>query len=149
MKAITRERGIDVALTVLRVVVGVIFIVHGAMKLTDIAGTASGFESMGIPIPTVAVYLAILGEFFGGIGLALGLLTPLAALGPLCVMIFAIAYVHVGHGLLASNNGWEYPLILLLVSLVFVVKGGGPYSLDALIKHVGVSRHPEHTVAVH
>ena len=82
---------------------------------------------------TGAAGLAIIGEFMGGLGLVLGLFARIAATATTCVMLAAIAYAHIGHGLFASNGGWEYPLTLLLVSLTFVVRGGGPYSLDATL----------------
>jgi putative oxidoreductase len=120
------------ALTLLRVAVGGIFIVHGAMKLEDIAGTTAGFAKIGIPAPELAVYLAILGELFGGIGLLLGALTPLSAMGPVLVMAAAIWFVHRGHGMLNQNHGWEWPLTLLLVALFFAAHGPGPISVDEL-----------------
>jgi putative oxidoreductase len=121
------------ALTLLRVAVGGIFIVHGAMKLDDIAGTTAGFAKSGIPAPELAVYLAILGEFFGGVGLVLGAITPLSAMGPVLVMAGAIWFVHRGHGMLNQNHGWEWPLTLLLVCLFFAAHGPGPISVDELV----------------
>ena len=135
------ERRADaVALTALRVAVGVIMAVHGAGKLMDIQGTMQGFSHMGIPYPQYAVYLAIAGEFFGGIGLAVGLLTRLAALGILSSMAVAIGYVHFGHGLLAKNGGWEFPLLLGLIALFFVTHGAGPASLDAFFSRKYAAR---------
>jgi putative oxidoreductase len=128
----SERRANDVTATALRVVAGVILATHGALKLLDLHGTETGFAQLGIPYPHYAVYLAIAGEFLGGIGLILGLLTRVAALGTLCSMAVAIGYAHFGHGLLAKNGGWEYPLVLALVSLFFVTHGGGPASLDAL-----------------
>jgi putative oxidoreductase len=122
-----------VALTLLRIGVGAIFVAHGWQKLSDIQGTAAMFAHQGIPNPTLLVYLAILGEFFGGLGLALGALTPLAALGPVCTMAAAIYFVHRDNGLFAQNGGWEYPLTLLLIALYFVTHGAGPLSVDALV----------------
>jgi len=128
------DRAEDVSLTALRVMVGVIFVVHGAGKLLDISGTIQGFQHLGIPYPQYAVYLAIAGEFFGGLGILIGLLTRVAALGAMCSMAVAIGYVHLGHGLLAKNGGWEYPVVLALVALFFVTHGAGPASVDALIE---------------
>ena len=122
-----------VALTLLRIGVGAIFVAHGWQKLSDIQGTAAMFAHQAIPHPTLMVYLAILGEFFGGLGLALGALTPLAALGPVCTMAAAIYFVHRDNGLFAQNGGWEYPLTLLLIALYFVTHGAGPLSVDALV----------------
>lgn len=127
----SQQRADAVSITGLRVATGLILAVHGALKLLDLSGTTQGFTELGIPYPQYAVYLAIAGELFGGIGLALGLLTRVAALGTLCSMAVAIGYAHFGHGLLAKNGGWEYPLILGLVSLFFVTHGAGPASLDA------------------
>ena len=129
-----QQRGEAVALTALRATVGVIFVVHGAMKLLDIPGTIQGFTHLGIPYPQYAVYLAIAGEFLGGLGIFFGLLTRVAALGALCSMAVAIGYAHLGHGLLAQNGGWEYPLVLGLVALYLVTTGAGPFSLDALYR---------------
>src|SRR4051812_48052216 len=82
------------ALTLLRVGVGCILMAHGWQKLMDIPHTAAAFSGLGIPNPRFAVYLAILGELFGGLGLALGALTPLAALGAALTMSSAIYFVH-------------------------------------------------------
>lgn len=128
------EKGAMLTGTLLRIGVGVILIVHGAMKMSDPGQTAENFAGMGIPIPELVTYLAIAGELLGGIGLLLGLLTRIAALGPVFTMIGAIAFVHAGNGLLAENGGWEYPLTLLLVSAHFVFRGAGPFSVDHLIR---------------
>ena len=128
------RRGEEVALTALRATVGVIFVVHGAMKLLDVPGTIQSFAHLNIPYPQYAVYLAIAGEFFGGLGIFFGLLTRVAALGALCSMAVAIGYGHLGHGLLAKNGGWEYPLVLGVVALYFVTRGAGPFSMDAVYR---------------
>ncbi len=129
------ERNTQLALAVLRVAVGGILAVHGWAKLSDVAGTAQSFAQLALPAPQIMVYLAIAGELFGGLGLALGLLTRVAALGPVCTMLVAIGTVHLGHGLLAKNGGFEYPLVLLLVTGLFAVNGAGAYSLDAAFEH--------------
>jgi len=128
----TDRRSAVLALTLLRIGVGTIFVVHGWQKLNDIHGTAAAFAHQGIPSPTFTVYLAILGELFGGLGLLLGALTPLAAFGPVLVMAAAIYFVHRNNGLLGQNGGWEYPMTLLLVALYFATHGAGPLSIDGL-----------------
>ena len=128
-----RERATTVALTVLRLGVGVILAVHGWAKLSDIPGTAQSFAHLGLPAPGLLVYLAIAGELLGGLGLAIGLLARVAALGPVCTMLVAILTVHLSHGLLAKSGGFEYPLVLLLVSGFFAFNGPGRLSLDALL----------------
>ncbi|HYQ14243.1 MAG TPA: DoxX family protein [Polyangiaceae bacterium] len=126
-----QKRADVVTITTLRVATGVVLAVHGAMKLLDIPVTVQGFTHLGIPYPQYAVYLAIAGELLGGLGLLVGFLTRLAAFGTLSSMIVAIHYGHGGHGLLLQNGGWEYPLILALLSLFFISHGAGPASLDA------------------
>jgi putative oxidoreductase len=98
---------------------------------------------MAIPTSTTAVYLAIAGELLGGLGLLIGLLTRLAALGPVCVMIAAIWFAHLGKGLFAQQGGWEYPLALLLVSLYFVARGAGAISVDHAIGQARARRRAE------
>lgn len=143
------------AMLLLRVGVGVVMFAHGWSKLTDLAGWRGQVAELGLPAPDVLAGLAIAGELLGGAGLILGLLTPLAAVGVLAVMVVAIAKVHAGNGLFAQNNGWEHPLVIGLVALFFVARGGGRFSLDSLIlraarqrrahrRHPPVAREPVH-----
>lgn len=120
------------ALTLLRISTGVIMAVHGWQKLSAIPKWTEIFTNMGMPFPKLSVYLAIGGEFFGGIGLIVGFLTPLAALGVLATMAMAIYKVHWNNGLLAASNGFEYPMTIFFVALFFVIRGAGPISIDAL-----------------
>jgi putative oxidoreductase len=139
------EQGTTVTLTLLRVAVGGIMALHGWAKLCDVQGTAQSFGLLGLPAPDELVYLAIAGEFMGGVGLAAGLLTRIAALGPACTMIVAILVVHAGHGLFAKNGGYEYPLLLLVASAFFAFNGAGPLSMDAMLERNArerVSRAP-------
>ncbi len=129
----SERRASTLALTLLRVGVACILVAHGWQKLADIPGHTAAFASLGVPYPRLAVYLGILGEFFGGIGLGLGALTPLAALGPFLSMGSAIWFAHRNNGLFAAHGGFEYPLTLLLVSLYFIAHGAGPLSVDALM----------------
>lgn len=129
-----RWRAAEVALALLRVAVGSIFALHGWAKLNAISGTALSFTQLGLPGAGILVYFAIAGELFGGAGLALGFFTRIAALGPFCTMLVAIFSVHLGHGLFAKNGGFEYPLVLLLVSVLFAFLGARSYSIDALLE---------------
>lgn len=129
-----REKTTNIALTILRVVVGIIMVAHGWEKLTGFEQWQGNVASMGIPFPEVAAALSVAGELGGGLGLILGALTPLAAFGVFANMLVAIGAVHLGNGLFARNDGWEYPLTIAVVALFFVFRGAGPISVDAMIK---------------
>lgn len=120
------------ALALLRITVGVIMAVHGWEKLNAIPQMTEAFTAMGLPAPKMMVYLAISGEFLGGLGLIVGLLTPIAAFGVFATMAVAVFKVHWANGLMAKNNGFEYPMTLMFVALYFMVRGAGPLSLDGL-----------------
>jgi putative oxidoreductase len=113
--------------------VGAVIAAHGMQKLLDLGAFRAQVEQLGIPSPAVAAPLAVAGELLGGIGLILGLLTPVAALGVLSVMVVAILSVHVDHGLFAQDGGFELPLTLACAALCFMINGGGPLSLDAVL----------------
>lgn len=120
-----------VTLTLLRVVVGVIMVVHGYQKLMDLETWQGNLANMGMPLPALFGLLAVAAEFLGGLGLIAGLLTRIAAFGVFCTMTVAIYLVHLPHGFLQSNNGFEYPLALASAALFFIANGAGPISVDA------------------
>lgn len=101
----------DPVLTVVRLVLGVVFFAHGAQKMLGWFGgygysaTMGFFEHNGIP--AVFAFLAIAAEFFGGIGLLLGLLSRVAAFGITCNMLVAIATIHHRFGLFMNWTGQQ------------------------------------------
>lgn len=118
------------ALLFLRVVVGVIMVKHGLDKWQDGPENFALFlTEKGVPLPLISAYLAIAGEFLGGLGLILGFLTPIAAFGVACVMAVAITGVHWGDGLF-GKNGFEYPITIFAVALFFLINGAGKFSVD-------------------
>lgn len=131
------EYGKDVGLLVLRVGLGVVFIAHGGQKVfgafggPGLQGTVQ-FMSEKLGIPAVLAYVASFTEFFGGMAVLLGLLTPLAAMGLAVTMAVAILRVHLPAGFFAPK-GYEYPLALLAQSLCLTVAGPGRLSLDYLV----------------
>ena len=122
------------ALTMLRVVVGTIFVAHGAQKLFvfGLAGVTGAFGQMGVPLPEITGPLVALLEFFGGLALAVGLLTRWAALGLAINMLGAALLVHAKGGFFLPS-GIEYTLALGVASLAFAVMGAGDYSLDQVL----------------
>ena len=84
-------------------------------------------------LPASFALLAGLIEFFGGLALALGLLTRPAAALVFGMMAVAVVQVHLANGFFWTNMGYEYPLMWGILALSFVVRGGGRYSMDAAI----------------
>ena len=121
-----------------RVVAGLFLMPHGAQKLFGLFG-GYGLEATGqffaskLGLPPVLATVAGLIEFFAGLSLALGLLTRPAAALILGLMTVAVVHVHLPNGYFWTDLGYEYPLFWGLVTLSFVIRGGGRYSLDAAI----------------
>ena len=131
----------DLTLTILRLVLGIVFFAHGAQKMLGwfggygFHGTMGFFtQQMGIPAPFAL--LAICAEFFGGLGLIVGLLSRIAAFGIICNMIVAVLTVHVHNGFFMNwygkqkGEGFEYHLLAIVGLLVMLVKGAGALSID-------------------
>ena len=130
--------------TVLRVVLGVVFLFHGAQKMLGWFGgygfsATMGFFTAQMHIPAFFAFLAIAAEFFGGIGLILGLLTRVAAFGITVNMLVAIATVHAAYGFSMNwagnqkGEGFEYHLLVLAITTFLMLRGGGAFSVDRAI----------------
>ncbi len=126
----------EVGLLVLRVVVGAFFIGHGSQKLFGrfgghgLSATGRAFEGMRLRPGRMTAALAGASELIGGLLLALGRLTPLAAALLIATMTLAIAIVHWRHGPWVAEGGWEYNAVLIAVAFAVTAIGPGKYSLD-------------------
>lgn len=128
----TQLQGWGVA--VLRVVVGIVFLVHGGQKLFIWGfGNVAGFlGQVGIPAPMLAAVVVTLVELLGGLALLLGLFTRWAAI-PLAIhMAVAILAVHLPAGFFLPN-GYEFALTLLAANVALVLLGSGEASVDRLL----------------
>lgn len=127
---------VDLGLLVVRVVVGVTFSMHGMQKLFGwfggggFAGTAKWFSSLGFGDGRTATALAGGSEIAGGLGLALGLLTPLAAAAMVGTMTTAAFVNNADNGFWSAKKGWELNLYLIVVAVAVAITGPGRWSLD-------------------
>ena len=130
----------DCILAMLRLVLGVVFFAHGAQKMLGwfggygFSGTMGSFTHGGIPAPLA--FLAIAAEFFGGIGLLVGFLSRVAALGIVVNMVVAVLTVHLPFGFFMNwsgaqkGEGFEYHLLAIALGIAVMVKGAGSLSMD-------------------
>jgi putative oxidoreductase len=122
----------------LRLVVGLIVAAHGAQKLFGFfggqgpRGTAGSFGALGFRAPLLVAFAAGTAEFGGGLLLASGYLTPLAALAIAVVMLNAIVSVQWRNGFWNAKGGYEYNLTLWSVAVAISAIGPGHFSLDRL-----------------
>jgi len=129
----------DLGVLALRLVLGAVFLGHGAQKAFGAFGGpgfngATGFVgSLGFRPARVWAALAVSGELAAGLLFLLGLLTPLAGLLVLATMAVAIAKVHAPKGFFVQNGGYEYNLVLIIAALAVAAMGPGRFSLDYVL----------------
>lgn len=126
----------SIGLFILRLAIGALFMGHGAQKLfgvlggSGLSGTGAHFDSIGLRPGRRNALIAGLGEFGGGLLLALGWFTPLGAAAIIAVMVAAIWTVHARNGLWATNGGFEYHLVVIAAVFALAGVGAGGWSLD-------------------
>lgn len=125
----------------LRLIAGIIFAAHGSQKLFawfggyGLDGTGQWMDSIGLGPGYLMALLVGSTEFFGGILLILGLLTRPTSAVLAITMVVAIIKVHLANGLFMSNNGYEFALALLAMTLALAISGAGKYSADQFISN--------------
>jgi len=139
----------DWSITIIRIILGVVFFAHGAQKLFGWFGGQGLRETvrtmhdlLKLPIPLASAAVAT--EFLGGLGLIVGLLSRVAAVGIGVTMLAAIVMVHGRNGLFMDwfgarkNHGYEFHLLAIALAVVLVAKGSGALSLDRFLLNLSV-----------
>jgi putative oxidoreductase len=126
---------VDLALLVCRIVLGTIFLAHGGQKLFGLwggPGLAGMVEHMGAPLG----YLVSIGEFFGGLGILLGVLSRFSAFWLIVIMVGAIVQVHGKNGFFLGGQkpGFEYNWALMGLAAVVLIAGPGSWALINVLK---------------
>ncbi|GAB4349520.1 MAG: DoxX family protein [Gammaproteobacteria bacterium] len=138
------QKNFAYAALLMRLSLGVMFLAHGLLKVLVFtpAGTAGFFASLGLP--GWLAYLTMGAEVIGGALLIAGVRTRLVALALLPILLGAL-WVHSGNGWLfsAEKGGWEYPLFLVVATVVQALLGDGAYSLKSILN--GGSALPDRT----
>lgn len=125
------ETSVNQGAFLLRISLGVMYIAHSLVLkyfVFTLAGTAQFFGSLGLP--PVLAYVVFWAELFGGVALVLGIWPRAAAVALIPILLGAL-WTHAGNGwaFSAANGGWEYPLFLVVASLVQGLIGDGAYTL--------------------
>jgi len=130
---ISDRSAVDWALLIARIIVGIVFMAHGAQKLFGAfggPGLSAVVQGMG-----PAGYLVAIGEFFGGLGLLVGFLSRFSAASIIVIMLGAIGMVHGKFGFFMNwtgkqpGEGFEYHLLAIAVLLTILIAGPGRYAL--------------------
>ena len=119
----------DFAPLLLRIGVGIIFIVAGWGKITGIEGTIGFFGGLGIPLPGVMAWVVALVEFVGGLMVLTGTYIRIPTILLACVMLVALLTTKVG----GEFGAARLDIMLLLANLALFIMGSGKYSVNSLL----------------
>ncbi|HEY4488920.1 MAG TPA: DoxX family protein [Candidatus Paceibacterota bacterium] len=123
-----------VAPLVLRVVVGLIFAMHGWQKLTGgVEGTAGFLGSLGFPLPMLMAVLLIAAELGGGILLILGIFTHWISKVLAFVALIALLTVHVTQGFFVNEGGFEFIILIFAATVSLAITGPGKWALGRMV----------------
>jgi putative oxidoreductase len=120
---------------ILRVVVGLIFVMHGWQKLTvmQVGGVEGMLNALGFPMAALLAPILIAAELGGGILLILGLFTHWSAKILAFVGLVALVAVHLKNGFFMATGGYEFILLIFVATVSVLITGPGKYSLDAKV----------------
>jgi len=129
------ESMMPIAGTLVRVIIGIMFLMHvsGKFKAGAAAVAANVMAKNGLEPSLLFAYAAIFLEAVGGICLIIGLFTRFFAAALAIEMLIALLAVHLSKGYAAGGGGYEYVLLIGAVCFVIAIRGGGPYSVDRMI----------------
>lgn len=129
------DKGQDVALLCLRLILAYGFYEPAINKWSDISAVALWFgEDLGLPFPLLNAYLAASTEMAGVVLLVLGLCVRLISLPLMVVMAVAIVTVHLANGFSSGDHGFEIPLYYMLMLFTLATHGGGKFGVDYFLK---------------
>ena len=143
--AVRDRAAVDGSLLILRVVLGVVFMAHGAQKLFGAFG-GPGLDAVVAMMGPLG-YLVTIGEFFGGLGLVVGILPRFSAASIIVIMIGAIGMVHGKVGFFMNwtgqqaGEGYEYHLLAIAALLPIVIAGPGRYALTRIVPSLSLRGH--------
>ena len=125
----------DISYTLVRVIVGYIFFMHGWGKITGagVAGVSTYMANQGLEPGTAFALAAMFLEAVGGICIIIGLFTRFFAAAMAIELAIAFLVVHFKAGFPVGKGGFEYVLLLGIVMFAIAIRGGGPYSADRMI----------------
>ena len=135
-----RLEGLErLALLILRLFLGVVFVMHGSQKLlgafggSGITGFAGLLAKYGIEPHVLWAWVVAITEFVGGICILFGFLTRFWAAGLVIDMTVAVVKVHLVNGFFWTKGGFEFVLTLGIIALVLLMTGPGSMSMDRAI----------------
>ncbi len=126
---------LPVAETFVRIVVGIMFLMHVStkFKLGADAVAANLFSKNGIEPALLWAYVVMCLETVGGVCLIVGLFTRFVAAALAIEMLIALLFVHLPKGYAAGGGGYEYVLLIGAICFAIAIRGGGPYSIDRFL----------------
>ncbi len=125
----------DIAYTLIRVVVGYILLMHGWLKVGTfgLAGVSGFMAKQGLEPATAFAVAAMILETVGAVCIIIGLFTRFFAAAIAIELGIALLAAHLKAGFFVNNGGFEFVLLLGIVTFAIAIRGGGPYSVDRLI----------------